>query len=866
MTGLGYALKDRVKRIKEGIPPTVTDARTRRILVTRPQPAADDFAEKLRNEGFEVFVAPMTEYVELNTTIGDLATYQGLVFTSAQAVNILARHFTERYIPVFAVGDSTAQTAEKAGFRRVYSAQGDAGALLALIRSRQEHHGLKRLLHPCGEDTSEDFAEQLKADGIYVDRVPVYKAEYVNHLPPAILRALQEGDITTVTLFSARTAGNFAHMLETETELKGLSADLEAVCLSDRVAAEVNELPWRAVRVANAPQLENVMDILRQKEEGRQGFTAMPADPVIEAFGGLRPLANTLDITASTVQGWKKRGVIPESRVEAVVRAANQAGIATDRLWKAEGKNTMTDASDGKPATNKTEAKPTASAAPKTAADRRGGPDRREKYTAPDKRGNISHDKYEGPDRRAGVDRRSYQERQAGRIAAEKWRFLNRSVVMGAFFTIAGLYAISLTLQPELNEMSQKSGNVEAMQAQVDDLNKRIIDLQRQQQGEILGLENKMEQKQASFGQSIYNRLGEIEATKAKAAAATEQVTSVAGAAAGAVGDAAIAAANTTQIGRDLTAFLQVLGNLSHVGKAKGGQDSITRSFARIREILAVAPTDSAGLNAAVQKAMKGDKDLQLLLGNIEVRDLGAAALLLALNEFRGNINTNRSFEQDLLIMQKYLGDDPKMKAALKRLTPYAKGGVLNRKQLQNEFSGLASDIVMAKLQGQDLSVKQEMLKRLSKLVKVRKIDDIEGTSVDATVARAQLKLNEGDVKGAMRELQTLEGEPAKTAAPFMEAAAGNVMAGDATEQLLQNIIQQFQPEGGAAEGANLGQIFDDIWNKGPEGLMPYISGGARDTSVTSPYVGPPVFSTPSFGQGDSMGPMVVPEGGGDGE
>lgn len=829
----------------------MTSAATRRILVTRPQPAADEFAERLRREGFEAFVAPMTAYVEQQAEIGDMAQYQGIIFTSAQAVNTVIRYVTERYIPVFAVGDATARAADAAGFRRIYSAQGDAAALIKIIRERKDQHELKRMLHVSGEDTAEEFAEPLKEDGIYVDRVAVYKADFVSTLPKDAEVALAHGDIDIVTLFSARTATNFRRIVEQSEDLKAAIPDIELVCISDRVAAEVQDLPWHAITVTTAPHLEAVMEALRSKSSRRFQFSAMPADPVIEAFGGLRPLANSLNITASTVQGWKKRGVIPDTRVAAVLQAANDAGISTDLLWKEKGTGVMTDEQDGPaPKADAKTGEQQGAKKPAAAAEndeRRRGAERRQRYTAPDARGHVSTDKYSGPDRRTGIDRRSYQQRQAERIAAEKWRFMNRSVVMGAFFVICGLYGAGFLLAPELFDFRRKTDNVEAMQAQVDQLNQRILALQKNKNSEILGaIDSKLDEREASWGQKLYNRLGEIEAIANQANEAVSGVTKPVGQAASAVGQAVVDAAGTTKIGQNLTAFIRVMSNLSTASKSKEGQASAMRGLTRLREVLATAPTDAKGLNAAVANALSVDKDLQKLLAGIDARDLGAAGLLLALNEFRSHISTSRSFEQDLLIMEKFLGDDPKMKKALTRLAPYAQRGVLNRQQLQSEFANLASDIVMAKLQGQDVSVKQQMLQRLSHLVKVRKIDDIEGNSVDATVARAQLLLNKGDVKGAMRELQTLEGAPAQTAQPFMDAAAGNVMAENASDVMLQNIMKQFTPDGGGAmDTATMQQMFDDVWNLGPAGLMPYISGGQRDTSVTSPYVGPDIMDAP---------------------
>src|SRR5262249_536183 len=77
------------------------------------------------------------------------------------------------------------------------------------------------------------------------------------------------------------------------------------------------------------------------------------------------------------------------------------------------------------------------------------------------------------------------------------------------------------------------------------------------------------------------------------------------------------------------------------------------------------------------------------------------------------------------------------------------------------------------------------------------KVDDIQGPGVDATVARAQLMLNQGDVKGAIQQLQTLDGEPAKEAQPFIQDASGTLMADDTSAQMTQLILQQIQERTG---------------------------------------------------------------------
>ena len=51
------------------------------------------------------------------------------------------------------------------------------------------------------------------------------------------------------------------------------------------------------------------------------------AEDVIERFGGIRPMAKKIDVAVTTVQGWKKRNVIPAARWEQIIKAASKHDI-----------------------------------------------------------------------------------------------------------------------------------------------------------------------------------------------------------------------------------------------------------------------------------------------------------------------------------------------------------------------------------------------------------------------------------------------------------------------------------------------------------------------------------------------------------
>lgn len=82
-------------------------------------------------------------------------------------------------------------------------------------------------------------------------------------------------------------------------------------------------------------------------ETGRDDETgggAHPVHEVIQAFGGIRPMASKLGIAVSTVQGWKNRDAIPEPRHQLILDTAREHGIElSPDLLKATGDGSTED-------------------------------------------------------------------------------------------------------------------------------------------------------------------------------------------------------------------------------------------------------------------------------------------------------------------------------------------------------------------------------------------------------------------------------------------------------------------------------------------------------------------------------------------
>lgn len=95
----------------------------------------------------------------------------------------------------------------------------------------------------------------------------------------------------------------------------------------------------------------------------------------------------------------------------------------------------------------------------------------------------------------------------------------------------------------------------------------------------------------------------------------------------------------------------------------------------------------------------------------------------------------------------------------------------------------MASDIVQSASAGD--GVLERAWGNVSSLVSVRPVGaEVEGEGAEARVARAEARLEQGDLAAAVEELEGLEGAAAEAAAPWLEQARARLAAEQAVVQL----------------------------------------------------------------------------------
>jgi uroporphyrinogen-III synthase len=227
-----------------------------RIWVARPEPGASRTADRLAALGHAPLVAPIFAVVATETAMPE-GPFDGVVLTSGQGALRLADSGIGADQAVFAVGGRTADTARDAGIGHVESADGDAGDLVRLVRSRLPSRA--RLLHVAGEDRKAEPGASLLADGYRVSVWEAYAARQVAGLPAPVSVALAEGRLAAVLHYSRRGAAT-ALQLAQSAGLDDAFRAIKHYCLSTDVALPLVEAGVLAHFVAARPTEEALLD------------------------------------------------------------------------------------------------------------------------------------------------------------------------------------------------------------------------------------------------------------------------------------------------------------------------------------------------------------------------------------------------------------------------------------------------------------------------------------------------------------------------------------------------------------------------------------------------------------------------------
>ena len=226
------------------------------VWLTRPQRDSERIEAALATRGIDSVIGPVMEITALDVTF-DEPMPDGLILTSRRAAKALSDAPPAwRALPVYCVGNATAQAARRYHFEHTIVGEGSALDLLPVIA---QHHGNNdQLLHLSGDAVKIDLAPLLASRGIALTRKVVYESHRIAALAPALTHALHVHALTGVVFYSPRTV-RFA------AELAGDALhQLDAYCLSMDVAAAAAKAGCKRVYACPIPTHQAMMELLFQ--------------------------------------------------------------------------------------------------------------------------------------------------------------------------------------------------------------------------------------------------------------------------------------------------------------------------------------------------------------------------------------------------------------------------------------------------------------------------------------------------------------------------------------------------------------------------------------------------------------------------
>ncbi len=464
---------------------------------------------------------------------------------------------------------------------------------------------------------------------------------------------------------------------------------------------------------------------------------------VIEAFGGIRPMAKKLGVAVTTIQGWKERNAIPIRRLDEIRAAAAREGIDLGAL--------------AIPAEEPLEpggATPPAEEAPHTDGPAGAGPVEAEPLRA-EKVVDTPSGLKEAESVAAGPTVEASPARPAG------W---NRPLAFGAGF--AGMLVIGALIGWAVaDRLSGREPDREAAAA----LETRLAAAEK-----TAAAAGSAATAAAAQAGALAQRL---EAAEAAAAALGEKLAGHDdGAAVKALQAdlkdlgrtvASIRADRTvTKVSSDLAdlkasvaALRQAVADAAERPDAREGESAATReALSELSQGLAALSDRVAAFDrnrlAAAESALSG---LAARIAAAEARlksvqsSGGATGIVVALSQLRAAAASGRPYAAALAVAQELAGADASAAAVLDALAPAAASGAPILPVLRREFDALSVRLLAAAAPAQDASWIDRAWNKVKSTVVVRRTGrGVTGESISALVAQAEVELADGDLAGAI--------------------------------------------------------------------------------------------------------------------
>jgi uroporphyrinogen-III synthase len=273
--------------------PSASPLAGKRVVITRAASQSAALAAALKAQGAEVIslpliqILPPLDFAPLDTALRDLANFDWLIFTSQNAVTAVADRLaaiaapksvippaplsaggeaknlssanttTPASVRIAAVGKSTAEAAQSAGFTVAHIGQGGTAATLVLELVSELHE--KRVILPRSDRAASELAPRLLRFGAIVTEVIAYRTADTTELDAASREAVAVSD---AILFFSPSAVHAFSALQKSSKLSSLADTTVIGALGPVTSIALRNASLRCDFQASEPSVDEIVATL----------------------------------------------------------------------------------------------------------------------------------------------------------------------------------------------------------------------------------------------------------------------------------------------------------------------------------------------------------------------------------------------------------------------------------------------------------------------------------------------------------------------------------------------------------------------------------------------------------------------------
>jgi len=224
------------------------------ILLTRPLDDCYEMILKFKSLGHKVSHLPLLNIEKINYEQANFYEYEGIIFTSANAIKFLKLDNLNKDMKCFCVGSATEKKARSSGFQNTISAEGNVLNLKELILQNYDYRN-KPLLYVSGETISIDLDKHLIKEGVVIKRIVNYRSSYNLKFSEEFIKEIKSNTPDMVYVYSQNSASSFLNFIKS-IHSENLWMNTNLMCISEKTSNILNEIKWKKIFLFNPGEEE----------------------------------------------------------------------------------------------------------------------------------------------------------------------------------------------------------------------------------------------------------------------------------------------------------------------------------------------------------------------------------------------------------------------------------------------------------------------------------------------------------------------------------------------------------------------------------------------------------------------------------